>query len=76
MSVSSDRITRTPDVCSGRACIAGHRVRVLDIAWYYDHREEVQEEIRAEREFGEVFRADHVSRVATKGIHDPLKEAS
>jgi uncharacterized protein (DUF433 family) len=28
-------ITKTPGVCGGRACIAGHRIRVMDIvAWH------------------------------------------
>jgi uncharacterized protein (DUF433 family) len=31
----SQRIVRNPGICGGRACIAGHRVRVLDIvAWH------------------------------------------
>ena len=30
-AVITDRITKTPDVCGGKACIAGHRVRVMDI---------------------------------------------
>jgi hypothetical protein len=28
---SQDRIGRTPGVCGGKACIAGHPVRVLDV---------------------------------------------
>jgi uncharacterized protein (DUF433 family) len=31
------RITRTPGVCGGKACIAGHRVRVLDIVVWHEH---------------------------------------
>ena len=27
----TDRITKIPDVCGGKACIAGHRIRVMDI---------------------------------------------
>jgi uncharacterized protein (DUF433 family) len=28
-------ITKTPGVCGGKACIAGHRIRVMDIvAWH------------------------------------------
>lgn len=27
----SNRITSTPGVCGGKPCIAGHRIRVLDI---------------------------------------------
>src|SRR5688572_28498042 len=31
-------ITETPGVCGGRACIAGHRVRVLDIVVWHEKR--------------------------------------
>jgi uncharacterized protein (DUF433 family) len=31
MSVSKEHIAKTPGVCGGKACIAGHRVRVMDI---------------------------------------------
>lgn len=31
-------ITHTPGVCGGRACIAGHRVRVLDIVVWHEKR--------------------------------------
>jgi uncharacterized protein (DUF433 family) len=30
-TVITDRITKTAGVCGGKACIAGHRVRVMDI---------------------------------------------
>ena len=30
-TVITDRITKTPEVRGGKACIAGHRVRVMDI---------------------------------------------
>jgi uncharacterized protein (DUF433 family) len=30
-TVITDRITKTPSVCGGKACIAGHRIRVMDI---------------------------------------------
>jgi uncharacterized protein (DUF433 family) len=80
MAASTEgRITKRPDVCGGKYCIAGHRVRVLDIvvwhehqgmtpdeivsevpsltladvhaalAYYFDHMEEIREEMRAER---------------------------
>ena len=29
--VTTERITKTPGACGGRTCIAGHRVRVMDI---------------------------------------------
>ena len=87
------RISKTPGVCGGRACIAGHRVRVLDIvvwhehqglspdeivsqvpsltladvhaalAYYFEHLEEIREEMRAERAEVEAFRRTHPSLV-------------
>lgn len=32
-----ERITKTPGVCGGKACIAGHRIRVMDIAIWHEH---------------------------------------
>lgn len=35
--VITERITRSPDVQGGKACIAGHRIRVMDIViWHED----------------------------------------
>lgn len=34
--ISIEHISKTPGVCGGKACIAGHRIRVLDIAIYHD----------------------------------------
>jgi uncharacterized protein (DUF433 family) len=31
-------ITKTPGICGGRACIAGHRIRVLDIVVWHERR--------------------------------------
>jgi uncharacterized protein (DUF433 family) len=31
VGVSKEHITKTPGVCGGRACIAGHRIRVMDV---------------------------------------------
>ena len=31
-------ITRTPGVCGGKACIAGHRIRVMDIVVWHELR--------------------------------------
>ena len=94
--VNENRITKTPDVCGGKACIAGHRIRVLDIvawhehqgmtpdeivshfptitladvhsalAYYFDHIEEIRDEMRAEREFAEGFRRNHPSLLDAK----------
>jgi uncharacterized protein (DUF433 family) len=35
---TGERITKTPGVCGGRACIVGHRVRVLDIVAWHEHQ--------------------------------------
>lgn len=37
-SVFSKHIEKTPGVCGGRACIAGHRVRVQDIIIWHERR--------------------------------------
>ncbi len=37
MSNSTERITKTPGVCGGKTCIAGHRIRVMDIAIRHEH---------------------------------------
>ena len=36
-AVSKEHIEKTPGVCGGRARIAGHSIRVLDIVAMYDH---------------------------------------
>ena len=36
--VDSHHISKTPGVCGGRACIAGHRIRVLDIVVLHEMR--------------------------------------
>jgi uncharacterized protein (DUF433 family) len=35
---SSDRIVKTPGTCGGKARIAGHRIRVLDIVAWHEHQ--------------------------------------
>lgn len=102
----AERITKAPDICGGRASIAGHRVRVLDVviwheqhglspdeivsqvpsitladvhaalAYYYDHREDVQEEIRAERAQAEEFRRNNPSALTERLNRNRLDEAS
>jgi uncharacterized protein (DUF433 family) len=104
--LTTDRIRRTPDVCGGKACIAGHRVRVTDIvtwhehqgmspdeivshcpsisladvhaalAYYFDHLEEIQAEMRAEREFAEQVRRSTPSLLDEKLRRERLEEAS
>jgi uncharacterized protein (DUF433 family) len=36
--VNKSHITKTPGVCGGRACIAGHRIRVVDIVVWHEMR--------------------------------------
>lgn len=47
LSVSKEHITKTPGVCGGKACIAGHRIRVMDIVIYHEHRGLSPDEILA-----------------------------
>ena len=35
--VITERITRTPGICGGKPCIAGHRVRVMDVVIWHEH---------------------------------------
>lgn len=34
--VITDRINKTPEIQGGKACIAGHRIRVMDIVIWHD----------------------------------------
>jgi len=43
----SKNIVKTPGVCGGRACIAGHRIRVADIVVWHEKRGYSPEEIEA-----------------------------
>jgi len=100
------RITRDPDVCGGKPCIAGHRVRVLDIAvwhehqgmtpdeivshvpsisladvhaalaYYFDHIDEIQQELRDERANAEEFRRDHPMLLEGKLRQESIERAS
>jgi uncharacterized protein (DUF433 family) len=101
-----DRISKTPGVCGGKACIAGHRVRVLDVvlwhehqgmtpdeivshlpaitladvhaalSYYFDHIDEIQQEMRDERTAAEEFRRSHSSLLEAKPRQGRLEEAS
>src|SRR5215470_17582479 len=44
---SREHITKTPGVCGGRACIAGHRIRVMDIVVWHEFRGYSTDEIVA-----------------------------
>jgi uncharacterized protein (DUF433 family) len=43
----TERIVKTPGTCGGRACIAGHRVRVADIVAWHEKRGYCPDEIVA-----------------------------
>jgi uncharacterized protein (DUF433 family) len=43
--VLTERITRTAGVCGGKACIAGTRIRVMDIVIWYEHQGMTPDEI-------------------------------
>ena len=36
VGVSKEHITKTPGVCGGKACIAGTRIRVMDVVAYHE----------------------------------------
>lgn len=86
-------ITKTPGVCGGRACIAGHQIRVQDIvawhevrgyspdeivdffpgitlsdvyaalAYYFDNRQEIDEEFRKADEWAEWVKTNIPSKI-------------
>ena len=35
-AVITDRIAKTPGIYGGKACIAGHRIRVMDIVMWHE----------------------------------------
>ena len=35
-TIPTQHIVKTPGVCGGRACIAGHRIRVMDIVGWHE----------------------------------------
>lgn len=43
--MEATHITKTPGVCGGRACIKGHRIRVMDIVVWHEMRNYSAEEI-------------------------------
>jgi uncharacterized protein (DUF433 family) len=93
-----ERIVRKAGVCGGKACIAGHRIRVMDIvvryehmgmsadeiiiefpsitlsdvhialAYYYDHIEEIREDIRRNNEVAELLRTKYSSKLRERSV--------
>jgi uncharacterized protein (DUF433 family) len=94
--VSKEHIAKTPGICGGKACIAGHRIRVMDIvvmheragmspdeivdqfpsitladvhaalAYYFDHRDEIEAEFRREREIADQMKSRFPSKLQEK----------
>jgi uncharacterized protein (DUF433 family) len=58
---TTGRILRTPGVCGGRACIAGHRVRVLDIVVWHEFQGMTPDEI-----------VSHVPTITLADVHAAL----
>jgi uncharacterized protein (DUF433 family) len=55
-NVIAQHITKTPGICGGKACIAGHRIRVMDIVVRHEMRGHSAAEIVAM--FPGITRAD------------------
>ena len=36
-NVITERITRNPEIFGGKACVAGHRIRVMDIVIWHEN---------------------------------------
>lgn len=95
-AVIQEHIEITPGVCGGQPRVAGHRIRVMDIAiwheklglspdeivsiyptlsladvhaalaYYFDHREEIEAQIARDRRYAEAFRRQHPSLLHEK----------
>ena len=95
-TVSKEHIAKTPGICGGKACIAGHRIRVMDVvvyheqagmspdeivdqfpsitladvhaalAYYFDHRDEIEAEFRREREIADQMKSRFPSKLQEK----------
>jgi uncharacterized protein (DUF433 family) len=61
--VDKAHITKTPGVCGGRACIAGHRIRVQDIVVWHEMRGMSAAKI-VEEMFPSITRADVYAALA------------
>jgi len=62
VGVSKEHITKTPGVCGGRACIAGHRIRVMDIVAWHEHSKQTPDKII--ESFPQLTRADIYAALA------------
>jgi uncharacterized protein (DUF433 family) len=69
-NVLTQHIAKTPGVCGGRACIAGHRIRVMDIVGWHEKRGHTITEV--EQMFPGITRADIHAALAY--YHDNVEE--
>ena len=60
--VEKKHVTRTPSICGGKACIAGHRIRVQDIYVLHECRGLSADEIVVE--FPQITHADVYAALA------------
>jgi len=97
LAIIKEHIDATPGVCGGKPRIAGHRIRVLDIAvcheeqgmspdeiasaypglsladvhaalaYYFDHRDEIQADMAEERHF-----VEEVKKATPSLLHEKL----
>jgi uncharacterized protein (DUF433 family) len=58
---TTERIVRQPGICGGRACIAGHRVRVLDVVVWHEPQGMTPDEI-----------VSHVPTISLGDVHAAL----
>lgn len=95
-NVITDHITKTPDVCGGKACVAGRRIRIVDVvalheqrgyspdeivgmfpgitladvhaalAYYFDHRAEIEADFKHDAEIAEGLRTLFPSKLQEK----------
>ena len=93
--ISTEHIVVTPGTCGGKPRIAGHRIRVQDIAilhedygytpdeilsdypsitladiyaalaYYFDHREAIRQDIADDEAFVETFKQQHPEKIVT-----------
>ena len=95
-AIKIQHITKTSGVCGGKGCIAGHRIRVMDVvlwhemrgyspdeivemfpgitladvhaalAYYFDHREEINADFKRDQEVAEKLRPHFPSKLQEK----------
>jgi uncharacterized protein (DUF433 family) len=83
-NVVHEHISKTPDICGGKACIAGHRIRVMDIVALHEQRGYSPDEIvdmfpaitLADVHAALVYYFDHRAEIESDFKHDADLAAS